>query len=105
MISELSAGIAVRDRVIHQIKRDLANVEASHTTVQGVAADSFWQLLDATMALCSEDGNALRVMRRTVSSHQQVIRPQKSLLRHGNTLCPLDPTLELAAVVDVSIPG
>ena len=105
MIAELSAVIAARDRMINQLTRDIANAEARYTTVEGVAAGYFWQFQDATMDLCKGDGHDLRVMRRTVSSQQQVIRQQNALLRRENIQCPLAPNLAVAAAVGVDVPG
>ena len=73
MIAELYSGIAERDRLINKLTRDLAKGKARHTTVQGFAANYFRQLQDATMALCNGFSHAPRVMRRTVSSQQQVV--------------------------------
>ena len=57
------------------------------------------------MALCSGESHAIRVMRRTVSSQQQVILQQNSLLCRGNIQCPLDPDLAVAAAIGVDVPG
>ena len=51
------------------------------------------------------DSYALLVMRRTVSSQQQVIRQQNALLRRENIQCPLAPNLAVAAAVGVDVPG
>ena len=95
MIAELSAGIVGRDRMIDQLTRYLANDEALHIAVQGLAAGSFRQLQDATIVLCNGDSHAFRVMRRTVSSQQQLIRQKKALLRRGNFQCSLDLNMRL----------
>ena len=105
MIAELSAGVAERDRLINQLTRDLANAEARHTTVQGVAAGYFCQLQDPTMDVCNGDSHALRVMRRTFSSQQQVLRQHRAYLRRRNIQCLLVSNLGVAAAVGVDVPG
>ena len=79
-IAEPSAGITARDHMIYQLTRYLSKAETRHTTVRGVAAGYFRQLQEATIPLFNGNSHAPGVIRRTISSQQQVIRQQKDLL-------------------------
>ena len=68
MVTRLEAVVSERDRSIDLLACQLAQAEAQHIVLRGVAAGYYRQLQKAMMAMCTGGDRALHAAQQTIAS-------------------------------------